>query len=177
METKKTINIKECIWYFIFWYSIFIVPVSGLFARRITLFFWFIYIILLLFHFISKLLYFISKKHTQRCCIKKYYIFFVFLCTLSLFSPIDIRFVPNWKDSKQFITILPIVSIRFGQFQPLRNMQADNKKAFKDYVPNIVSGTILTYPKYAIVIFYPSQNSPSEPFQLTPIPRAEDGKN
>jgi hypothetical protein len=112
------------------------------------------------------LFYFISKKRTK-IYLKNYYFIFVFLCTISLFSPIDIRFVPNWKDQKQFIVILPIVSTHFGQWQPLRNMQADNKKAFKDYVPNIIHGTVLSCPKYAIVIFYPSQHTPSEPVKLS----------
>ncbi|MDR0604057.1 MAG: hypothetical protein LBG80_07125 [Bacteroidales bacterium] len=181
METKKIKiidSVKESIWCAIVWHSILLIPAFGLFARNVSVFFWSIYMILLLFHIISKLFDFIAKKNTKTG-IKKYYIFFVFLCTLSLFSPIDIGFVPNWKgkDSKQFIAILPIVTAYSGHFQPFRNMRADNKKAFEDYVPYIVSGTNLTYPKYAIVIFYPSQNSPSEPFQLTPIPLNQNNIN
>jgi hypothetical protein len=162
MEIKKSINIKnirECILWFTIWHSLLIIPAFGLFARSISVYFWLIYMALLLF-------YFISKKRTKMY-LKKYYFIFVFLCTISLVSPIDIRFVPNWKDQKQFIVVLPIVSVHSGQWQLLQNMQADNKKAFKDYVPNIIHGTILSYPKYAIVIFYPSQHTPSEPIKLS----------
>jgi hypothetical protein len=156
METLIDIKeyIKENFWWIITYHNIILVPTFGLLARNISIFFWFISMILLLFHFIP--------KENIKIRIKKYYVFFVFLCTISLFSPIDIEFAPNWKDSKQFITILPIVSMYSGTWQPIRNMQADNKIAYKDYVPNTLVGAVLVRPKYAIVIFYPSQNSPAE---------------
>jgi hypothetical protein len=159
--TKKTTNIREnireCILWFAIWHSILLVPVFGLWARGITVFFWFICMILLFVYFIS--------KNPVKKYIKKYYLIFVILCTISLFSPIDLRFAPNWKNQQQVIMILPVVSTHAGYGKPFRDMRADNKKAFKDYVPNIVSGTPLTYPKYAIVIFYPSRNILSKPLK------------
>jgi hypothetical protein len=73
------------------------------------------------------------------------------LCSLGLFSPIDIDFIP--KDHvRKFVDILPIVCADNGGYKPLRDIREEGKIQYVDYIAYHVYGTTLCYPKYAIVI-------------------------
>jgi hypothetical protein len=73
------------------------------------------------------------------------------LCSLGLFSPIDIAFIP--KDHvRKFVDILPIVCADNGWYKPLRDIREEGKIQYVDYIAYYVYGTTLYYPKYAIVI-------------------------
>jgi glucan phosphoethanolaminetransferase (alkaline phosphatase superfamily) len=116
-------------------------------ARYLSIVFWLICIALLVIIFICR-----NKKELSK--IKIVFLIFVILCSLSMFSPIDVEITMKDRDTDQNnVAIFPIVIFYHGSRQPIRDLESQGKIPYKDYVPYGISGTVLCYPRYVIVFF------------------------
>ena len=147
---------------FLHYYVILLMPVIGMTGRYISILLWLLCLLFMLLQF--------NGRYRYLC--KKLYVFTVFLCSLSLVSPFDIVLAPSGKNYDRAVAVLPMTVAVFGQWQPIREMQKDNKVAYKDYVPHIVNNTVFVFPKYALVVYYPSNREPTDPIKLV-VPKNE----
>jgi hypothetical protein len=128
---------------FLYCHCLILLPGFGVFARNITVCLWFMSVLLLLLYMLQ----FVKRFPF----IRKWSIILIVLCSLGLFSPIDIAFIPQNRILK-FVDILPIVCVDNGWYKPIRELTKEGKIKYVDYIAYYVYGTNLCYPKYAIVI-------------------------
>jgi hypothetical protein len=122
-------------------------PGFGMLARYLSIALWLICITL-------STIIFMCKNEEKLLKIKIVYLIFVILCSLSMFSPLDVKVAIKNKDIDQNrVVILPIVIVYEGNRKPIRDLELQGKKISKDYMPYGISSVVLCYPRYVIIFF------------------------
>jgi uncharacterized membrane protein YhaH (DUF805 family) len=128
-------------------YVLIFLPSFGIIARYLSIVLWLICFILLT-------IIFICKNKTKLFKTKILYLIFVILCSISIFSPIDVKITKRDRDIDQNSgVILPIVIVPGGNRKPIRDLELQGKIPGKDYEPYGISSVVLCYPRYVIVFF------------------------
>jgi hypothetical protein len=132
---------------FTIFYVLIFLPSFGIIGRNFSIVLWLICITLLT-------LTFICKNEEKLLKIKITYLIFVILCSLSMFSPLDVKVAIKDEDIDQNrVAILPIVLIYGNNRKPIRDLELQGKVPGKDYEVYGLYSVVLCYPRYVIVFF------------------------